>query len=56
MNLTLVDAKSETEVWAVQICFCIDTESGEKIPLTETAVMGEEGFPSCKTGLVKKLY
>ena len=39
-----LEAKTEKtdSAWELRICFCVDTESGEKIPLTEKAVLGNQ--------------
>lgn len=36
-------------MWDIEICYCVDVNSGEKIPLTEKAVMGDQDRPNCET-------
>ena len=41
-----LEAKTEKtdSAWELRICFCVDTESGVKIPLTEKAVLGNQDY------------
>ena len=35
--------------WDLEICYCVDQMNGEKIPLTEKAVLGDQDKPNCET-------
>ena len=36
-----------TVAWNLEICYCVDNLTGEKIPLTEKAVLGDDDYPQC---------
>ena len=43
------DAAVIPDVLQLQICFCVDSETGEKIPLTDKAVLGDQDKPDCSS-------